>query len=368
MSALKRLLTGHYEASDFPALSAQSAAWADNRPLDGVQVLDATPVFRNTVAKHLALVSAGAHVTVGADPGIPHDDTVVGLLRDAGLRVVESASAAQRHRFDVVVDCAGLHRDVPSRHGFVELTRSGADEFTGCRQPVLLVDSGRIKLIETSLGTGDGFVRALAHYGHSRLAGRTVVVFGGGKVGSGVARSCTAAGAEVAVVDHPAAALPSRGWRVVDRDDNRAVMRLISAAWCVVTATGTAAALAEWDGELRASSALLANMGVADEFGPGMPTDRVLNGKAPVNFALAEPTRMRYMDPVMALSNAAAAAVVAGEVPTGIHPPTAELEDAVLALLGDSPVAAEAARLTAAGTDQIPLRHSRLRADGNGSW
>lgn len=348
MSALKRLLAGHYESSDFPALSAQAAAWAQSRPLQGLEVLDATPVFRNTVAKHLALQCAGARLTVGADPGIPHDRAVVGLLREAGVRVVESATAAQRLRFDVVVDCAGLHRDVPSRHGFVELTRSGAAGFAGSRQPVLLVDSGRIKLIETSLGTGDGFVRALAHYGHSDLAGRTVVVFGGGKVGSGIARSCTAAGAEVAVVDDPAAALPPRGWQVVDRRRRDAVGRLIADAWCVVTATGTAAALAELDGHLLATTALLANMGVADEFGPTVPAERVLNGKAPVNFALAEPTRMRYMDPVMALSNAGAAAVVAGDVPPGIHPPSTELEDAVLVLLGDSPVAAEAASLSSA--------------------
>lgn len=38
--------------------------------------------------------------------------------------------------YDVVMDCAGALSHVPSRCGYVELTRSGAQHYTRCTQPV----------------------------------------------------------------------------------------------------------------------------------------------------------------------------------------------------------------------------------------
>ena len=55
-------LARDYPPSDCPALSAQHDAWAQTRPLAGLTVLDATPLFRNTRVKHLALQAAGAEV------------------------------------------------------------------------------------------------------------------------------------------------------------------------------------------------------------------------------------------------------------------------------------------------------------------
>jgi len=81
---------------------------------------------------------------------------------------------------------------------------------------------------------------------------------------------------------------------------------------------------------LSASSALLANMGAEDEFGPRMPPARALNGKFPVNFALPEPTLLRYLDATMALSNACAVELARSDLPPGLALPPVGVETELL--------------------------------------
>lgn len=63
--------------------------------------------------------------------------------------------------------------------------------------------------------------------------------------------------------------------------------------------------------------ALIANMGVEDEFGPEVPAERVLNAKSPLNFVLEEPTHLKYIDPTMALDNYGALEVLGGALLRG---------------------------------------------------
>ena len=67
-----------------------------------------------------------------------------------------------------------------------------------------------------------------------------------------------------------------------------------------------------------------------DEFGPRVPTEAVLHDKVAVNFVLDEPTRLRYLDPTMALTNAGAVELRQGRVPPGPNLPPAALEDELL--------------------------------------
>lgn len=328
---LRELLDQHFGPQDYPALLQQVADFQAEQPLRGFRLLDASPVFANTTAKYLALLCGGAELTVSIPPELPHDPAVVDLLRRIGLPVVEGAAALDPTvTFDVVLDCAGLHAGVPSRFGYVELTASGGEAYRDAGRPVLLVDASNLKRIETALGTGDGFVRALAHLGHDELAGRHVVVFGGGKVGSGIARAATAADARVSVVDVPGTPIPA-GCDLVPLSHPDRVRAVIREAWVIVTATGVPGALSGYTRDLAHSTALVANMGVADEFGPGLPADRVLNAKVPLNFVLAEPTRLRYLDPVLALHNACAVALVAGAQPNGPLAPPSSVEEPILA-------------------------------------
>ncbi|MBP5531380.1 MAG: hypothetical protein J6Y54_05065, partial [Lentisphaeria bacterium] len=66
------------------------------------------------------------------------------------------------------------------------------------------------------------------------------------------------------------------------------------------------------------------------EFGADLPAERVLNAKRPLNFILDEPTRLKYIDPTMALDNAGALEVLTGRVERGVADPPAELEKEIL--------------------------------------
>ncbi|MEI2786951.1 MAG: NAD(P)-dependent oxidoreductase [Candidatus Nanopelagicales bacterium] len=322
---LREILDRAYAPGDYPALIAQTAQWSSTRPLAGNRLLDVTPVFTNTIAKYLPLIAAGADLTVSLSPLLPHDPRVVRLLRELGIPVTD-----QPGHYDVVMDCAGVQAASTARAGYVELTKSGQHVYESCAKPVFLVDDSRIKLIETSLGTGDGLIRALAHFGHPDLVDRSIVIFGCGKVGSGAAAQAMAAGARVTVIDSDPIIDPPTGAAFIQARDQGRVSAAVAGAWCVVSATGAAGALSPLVDELRSSGAILANLGAEDEFGPGMPASRVLHGKLPVNFVLPEPTHLRYLDATMALVNACAVELLTGGYSPGLHGPPQRLEQRIL--------------------------------------
>ena len=70
-------------------------------------------------------------------------------------------------------------------------------------KPVFIADSGRIKRIETCLGTGESYYRAMAQIGYKDWANKNLVVFGSGKVGTGLITYAHKMGAHVYVVTRP---------------------------------------------------------------------------------------------------------------------------------------------------------------------
>jgi len=307
-------------ARDYPALAAQAARWSESRPLAGLRILCGTPLFLNTTAQFAALLAGGAELEVvysdelGFDPGLPD------FLRAIGLPVRHGAgeAIASGAVYDAVLDCGALNRDVPVRLGFCELTRSGVhayEENPPCK-PVFAADSGRIKDIETILGTGDGCLRGLRHVG-IEPDGRTVLLFGHGRVGRGIERALLHAGATVRIAD-PAEGRPF-------------IPPMLDGVDLVVTATGILHALAPFAPLLLASGAALVNMGADDEFGPGVPPERAVNAKRPVNFLLEEPTATRYIDPTLALHNEGILELFLSSGRPGILVPPKSLEDEILA-------------------------------------
>ena len=113
--------------------------------------------------------------------------------------------------------------------------------------------------------------------------------------------------------------------------DTQKVEEIINTSWCAVSATGLAGALAEYVPALKAADILIANMGVEDEFGEELESSRVLNNKLPLNFILEEPTEIRYIDPSMALSNAALLKLLEGKAAAGINLPEKEFEMEIIA-------------------------------------
>ncbi|MBE6369513.1 MAG: hypothetical protein E7056_05045 [Lentisphaerae bacterium] len=305
VDAVRKFLHGRYRVEEYPALNRQFLDWQRTRPLAGKKILDGTPVFANTLLKYINLLVGGADLTVGYCDSIPYDKTVVDFLQSIGVKCVYNCSAAGA--FDVILDCNAVYCNLLPRYGFAELTRSGAYHFAKVDAAVVNVDDSRIKAIETCLGTGEGFLRAMRQL-NLELKGRKVVVMGCGKVGRGVVFYAFRAGAEVVAFDDPAVVQKCVGGKLLSCFDRDRVCAELQRADVVVSATGKALALADdsYIKLLLEGSQIVVNMGVEDEWGPALPPQRVLNGKAPLNFILDEPTLLRYIDPTMALHNHAA--------------------------------------------------------------
>lgn len=332
MKTLERLIQGHYRPEEYPSLADQAARWAAVRPLAGLSVLDATPVFRNTVSKYIPLLKAGARLTVGLAEGFPHDPAIAAFLQENGIPVLKSGDAIHA-KFDLILDCAASFSHLAPRIGYVELTRSGVERYKSKEKPVFVADSGTIKRIETCLGTGESYFRAMAELGYDDWKGRTLVIFGSGKVGTGIVLYAAQKGARITVITD-LACVPGQITRVaeqiVDYRDREAVAEAIGHAYAVVTATGVANALAGIGGALNRSAALLANMGVEDEFGKEVPEGRVLGRKRPLNFMLEEPTHLKYIEATMALHNEGAAWLAAHPGAEGLNNPPAGIEARLL--------------------------------------
>ena len=357
-SILSSVLDEVYEKNEYPALAALESEWTHTRPFDGLRVLVATPIYRNTMTEYRALVAGGADILVGLS-GM-NDPDVVDFMREWGVPVVTPAEMleAESHGefVDLVLDCAGPFAVLHPKIGFVELTRSGVHYYKNAEKPVYVADSGIVKRIETSLGTGDGYFRALEKLGFGGdFEGKKFLVFGSGKVGSGIALQGVRRGCNVTVVTDlkrgqsqnsatsetmPAgdfsAVLEQNGVDVVDCHDYAAVASLIENSDFLVTATGVKNALAapELTEALLSTQANLANMGVEDEYGEAVPAEKVLNDKGPLNFILEEPTHLKYIDTSLAL-HAALAERLVQEVATledGLHFPPQEIEQRLLTI------------------------------------
>ena len=325
---LKAYLLQHYPAEEWPTLLEQAESWAASRPLEGLNILDATPIFHNTLAKYLALLSAGAAVFLPHKP-ILCDPAALRLAESFGIRRAEKS----RTDFDIILDCAGQFNRLHPRLGFCELTRSGVSRLERVHHPVFVADAGRIKRIETSLGTGHGFFCALEKLGYKDLAGKALVVVGYGKVGRGVVNYGLDRRMRVTVADirDVREELPE-GVRYVGMDDSAALTAAITRSWCTVTCSGKINALRRRidASAVHNSPALLANLGVEDEFGADIAPERVLNRKAPLNFILEEPTAMCFIETTMALHNACALDLLTADLPHRLMSPPPDVEERLL--------------------------------------
>ena len=308
-----------YDPREYPALALLSDLWVARRPFEGLKVLVATPIYRNTLVQYRALLAGGAVLSVGYSTGrygaaMPHDRNIVRLLKNSGISVItdEDARSGKVGEFDLILDCAGQFSYCRPKKGFVELTRSGVPLYEKSEFPVYVADSGIVKRIETVLGTGDGYFRGLEKIGYTEFEGKNLVVFGSGKVGCGIALQGVRRGMNICVVTDIRKkntgtdfcnVLTNNGVRIEDYMDDQAVSMAVAAADFMVTATGVKNALT-WPAisALQANGKLVAaNMGVEDEYGEIVSAARVLNGKAPLNFLLDEPTHLKYIDASLAL-------------------------------------------------------------------
>lgn len=329
------LVAEHYRSNEYPAAYAQAVAWETEKPLAGLTVIDATPIFCNTLTKYQALLAAGAQLKVGLSNVMPADPDIVHFLKnEANIEVIEEKDGP--FTADLILDCAASFITSTARIGCVELTRSGVSHYNHYTKPVFVADAGRIKRIETCLGTGESFYRAMDQLGYSQWEGKRLVIFGSGKVGTGLIRFAHKKGAKISVVTDPKTISPQlKALTDVDFirfNDSSRIQEAVTKAYAVVTATGIAgAATAFCPAEVFTNSqALLANMGVEDEYGAAVSSHRVLEEKRPLNFILKEPTLIAYIDATLALHNAGAVYLAQHPHAQGLIDPPAQLEEELL--------------------------------------
>jgi len=306
LQEINSIITTFYNEKEYPVLRRQMERWREMQPLKGLSVLDATPVFRNTLIKYKALLLAGANLSVGVTDKLPADPAILNKLREWGVPLIHNAGGG--HSFDLVLDCAASFAELEARIGYVELTRSGVDTYIKKGCPVYLADSGRIKKIETCIGTGESYFRAMKQLGYNEWEGKKLVVFGSGKVGLGIVAYAHKLGAAVTVVTELSSVttrIREYASEIIGLDELPRIVHAIQSAYAVVTATGRAGAMEKiCPPEIFINSpAILANMGVEDEYGASIPKERALANKTALNFTLEEPTLLKYIEATMALHN-----------------------------------------------------------------
>ena len=354
------IIQKHYRPEEYPALAALCDEWNETRPFDGLKILVATPIFRNTLLQYEALLAGGAELFAGRaveNASIPYDSEIVELLQESEIPVLSPEMVVDMEQedefFDLILDCAGQFASCHPKIGFVELTRTGIPYYEEAELPVFIADNGIIKRIETALGTGDGFFRGLVQAGYTEFADKKLLVFGSGKVGCGIALKGVERGCQVFTVTDLSKrhaendfipTLELNHVTLIDKDDLKNVTEQIASADYIVTATGVKNALAgeEIFQALLQTKAVLANMGAEDEFSEDFPEERVLNKKLALNFSLKEPTQLKYIEASLALHAALAERLVLerdgvidiedldGEC---LRNPPAEIEQKILSIL-----------------------------------
>ncbi len=287
--------------NEAPCMLSQIREFARTRPFEGMRVLDATPIYFNSLLKYQAVIAGGGELEVFCN-GKFFDYKVVGILQQHGVRVHSGVDGLKD--FDVIMDCGAELESVPAAKGRVEMTASGIRRYRERSDYTVDVDSSRLKRYMSYFGTADGLIRALERLGMLKpgSGGRhNAVVFGFGKVGRGVADALSGKNFRVYVVEKPGKIVTEYPCFYSDQRD--ILFRLVSDSELVVSAAGVYNGAADALGNPDRGfpdGVRFVNMGYERDFAGWR---NVLNDGFPLNFILEESTRTCYIDPVLALSN-----------------------------------------------------------------
>jgi adenosylhomocysteinase len=267
-----------------PVLRSIRERFAEERPLDGVKVAACLHVTAETANLMQALAAGGADPALcSANPLTTQDEVAAALVED-GVPVQatrgEDAEMYAKH----VAALAGWGPDITLDDGADLLTllhqwerpvRGGAEETTtGLLRlrrlevegrltcPVIAVNESRTeRTFNDRYGTGQSALDGILRATNLLLAGRTLVLFGYGATGKGIAQRARGAGAHVIVCEvDPLRALEARM-------DGYEVMPALDAAErgdLFVTVTGSRAVLRREHMERMKDGAVLANAGHFD--------------------------------------------------------------------------------------------------------
>lgn len=269
-----------------PVLRSLRERFAGERSLDGVKVAACLHVTAETANLMLALAAGGAEVALCSANPLTTQDDVAAALVDQGVPVQAAHGEDAQAYADHVAALAGWGPQVTlddgadllvymHDHGIADGLVGGAEETTtgllrlrrlqgegrlAC--PVLAVnESGTERTFNDRYGTGQSALDGILRATNLLLAGHTLVLFGYGVTGKGIAQRARGAGAAVIVCEiDPMHALEARM-------DGFEVMPALEAAErgdLFVTVTGSRGVLRREHFERMKSGAVLANAGHFD--------------------------------------------------------------------------------------------------------
>ena len=285
-----------------PCLRNQIIDFQKKRPFEGKRILDATPIYFNTMLKYEAIIAGGGHLEVFCN-NKNFDYRVIGILQQ--LEIPVHINTDNLGSFDLIFDCGAELKKVNSVRGRVELTASGIAQYKNCNKFVVSVDNSRLKEYETRYGTADGLIRALKKLNLLQKDSgekRNAIVFGFGKVGKGICRELEKQNYKIFVVEKPGNVVCD--YPCFYTNQKEIIFNAIQHSELVISAVGSYNAVGSMFDSCKAifpESARFINMGYEQDF---VGWENAENSGYPLNFILEEPTQTQYIDPVMALSNA----------------------------------------------------------------
>jgi len=275
--------------AQMPVLRCIRERFAASRPLEGIKVAACLHVTAETANLVRALLAGGADVSLcAANPLSTQDEVASALAQEAGATVRarrgEDMDAYADHVRTLVQgepqitldDGADLLSVLHARPaglpadflGGTEETTTGLVRLRGLQQggqlrcPVLAVNEARTeRLFNDHYGTGQSTLDGILRATNLLLAGRTVVIFGYGFTGKGVALRARGAGAQVIVCEvDPMRALEARmeGFQVMPALDAAARGEIF------ITVTGAPGVLTTDHFDRMNDGAVLANAGHFD--------------------------------------------------------------------------------------------------------
>lgn len=305
-------------------VAKQREKLSKDKPYQGLSILQNVPLTFSTIFKVEALALGGATVTSFISNIIPPDQKAIATLKQANFKIIDSLP--QNEQYDLHLDCcAELLGTKAPRLGAVELTQSGSMLYKEANPayPVVSVDDSKLKVLETFLGTGEGFARALHEKVGDAKLDKPYVVFGYGKVGKGIIYALQNFTKNISVIDLESSfTKPKPGLNYISASDTQAVKKALAQSFAVITATGQRDLLTKHYNLTRKDfgDALLINMGAEDEYGANFAESDVEYGKKPFNFSLEMPTALRYLDPIFYAHNAAIDLILDNTAKKGYNP------------------------------------------------
>lgn len=290
--------------AEMPMLHRQNLYFAEHQPLKGLSIFHTVPLALNTLIKIEGLLLAGAEVTVGCTRVVNPSAAAIKILDKYGI---ELNFDKPKRVYDLHLDCAAELSEFQPRLGAVELTRSGSQIYQqmSLNYPVISVDDSKIKHLET-IGTGLSVLQAFRKMVSESLIGQKIILFGCGKVGTGVLYAFLKNKIDVTVVEQDPkilAKLKSLNIATCDISDVDQIRDQVCQAFALFTATGVPGLIGQHFLPKELKSLYCVNLGAVDEFGPTFPKEMILFGKQPINFCLENPTHNRYIDPSLYTHN-----------------------------------------------------------------